>query len=308
MVSVIIPTYNRAHLIGRAIRSVLDQSYQDFEVIVVDDGSTDNTAAVVMSVGEGHTRIRYIRQENRGGGAARNAGLRAARGKYVALLDSDDEWMPHKLETEVRVLKERAGCAICATGHVSVDQRTGRTITRPAFSEQMVSQMDVLRGACLTTNNFTAAKDALLGIGGFDETLPARQDWDLWIRITGLSKAVQLGLPTLKLHIWEGGQISSGLANKREGTIMLLNKHRALFSSDPSLLSGILSRIGLMYLLDGDMRARLYLQQAYACSPRRSARRRLSMMLCVIRVLGNRGIALLNRYYRLQNPDSYLLR
>lgn len=97
-VSVVIPTYNRAHLVGRAIQSVLNQTYQDFEIIVVDDGSTDNTEEVVKSFND--PRIRYIRHDqNRGGSAARNTGIKMARGEYIAFQDSDDEWLPEKLES-----------------------------------------------------------------------------------------------------------------------------------------------------------------------------------------------------------------
>ncbi len=99
-VSVIIPTYNRAHLLGRAIESVLDQTYQDFEIIVVDDASADETEEVVKSFGD--DRINHIRhQKNKGGSAARNTGIKAARGEFIAFLDSDDEWVPKKLEKEI---------------------------------------------------------------------------------------------------------------------------------------------------------------------------------------------------------------
>jgi len=97
-VSVIIPTYNRAHLVGRAIRSVLNQTYQDFEIIVVDDCSTDNTEEIVKGFND--HRIRYMRHDrNRGGSAARNTGIKASQGKYIAFLDSDDEWLLKKAES-----------------------------------------------------------------------------------------------------------------------------------------------------------------------------------------------------------------
>ena len=100
VVSVIIPTYNRAHLIGRAIRSVLDQTYQDWELIVVDDASTDDIPGIVKGFTDG--RVKYIRHdENKGAAAARNTGIQAARGAYIAFLDSDDEWLPEKLERQV---------------------------------------------------------------------------------------------------------------------------------------------------------------------------------------------------------------
>ena len=104
-VSVIITTYNRAHLVGKAIKSVLNQTFQDFELIVVDDGSTDNTEEVINSFND--TRIRYIRHKiNKGGNAARNTGLRNSKGEYIAFLDSDDEWLPEKLERQLEVFKK----------------------------------------------------------------------------------------------------------------------------------------------------------------------------------------------------------
>lgn len=104
-VSVILPTYNRAHLVGRAIQSVLDQMYQDFEIIVVDDGSGDNTEEIINGFTD--TRIRYVKhQKNKGGSAARNTGIKLAKGKYIAFQDSDDEWLPDKLEKQMKAFKK----------------------------------------------------------------------------------------------------------------------------------------------------------------------------------------------------------
>ena len=105
IVSVVIPTFNRAHLIMRALQSVLTQTFTAWETIVVDDGSTDDTETVVLSLGD--SRIRYCRQpENRGPAAARNRGMREAKGEFIAFLDSDDEWFPDKLELQVARFRE----------------------------------------------------------------------------------------------------------------------------------------------------------------------------------------------------------
>lgn len=119
LVSVVIPTYNRAHLIGRAIESVLDQTYPHVEVIVVDDGSTDNTREVVESY---DPRVRYIRQANAGAATARNTGLRVARGEFLALLDSDDEWFPWKLEAQLRVLDRYPEVGMVWTDMTATDE------------------------------------------------------------------------------------------------------------------------------------------------------------------------------------------
>lgn len=106
IVSVIIPTYNRAHLVSRSIQSVLNQTYQDFELIIIDDGSNDNTEDVIEEFQKKDKKIRYIRHDkNKGGSAARNTGVRAAKGEYIAFQDSDDEWFPEKLEKQMKIFE-----------------------------------------------------------------------------------------------------------------------------------------------------------------------------------------------------------
>ena len=102
-VSVVIPTYNRAHILGRAIDSVLQQTHRDLELIIVDDGSSDGTAALVRGIED--PRVRYVHQQNRGVSAARNRGIAEARAEWLAFLDSDDEWLPQKLERQFSALR-----------------------------------------------------------------------------------------------------------------------------------------------------------------------------------------------------------
>ena len=113
-VSIIIPTYNRAKLLSRAIKSVLDQTFKDFELIIVDDGSTDNTKGVVEEFQKKDSRIKYIWQENSGAPAKpKNTGIRQARGEYVAFLDDDDEWFPKKLEKQIELFEDNIGFVGC---------------------------------------------------------------------------------------------------------------------------------------------------------------------------------------------------
>jgi len=124
IVSVIIPTYIRAHVLAKAIQSLLNQTYQDFEIIVVDDGSIDNTEEVVKSFND--PRIRYIRhKENCGGSAARNTGIRAAYGECIAFQDSDDEWLPEKLEKQMQVFENApAEVGVVYTGFRRIQGRS----------------------------------------------------------------------------------------------------------------------------------------------------------------------------------------
>src|SRR5215471_9220074 len=118
LVSVVIPTYNRADYIGETIESVLQQTYSNIEIIVIDDGSTDNTAQVVERF---ESRVRYVRQENAERGASRNHGLRLAQGEFISFLDSDDLWMPSKAAAAVSLLQENPAIGLVCTDAVQID-------------------------------------------------------------------------------------------------------------------------------------------------------------------------------------------
>jgi glycosyltransferase involved in cell wall biosynthesis len=140
LVSVVIPTYNRAYILGQAIESVLQQTYQPVEVVVIDDGSTDDTRRVVESFGP---PVRYFYQPNAGVSSARNYGLREARGEFVALLDSDDRWLPWKLAAQVQLMRSFRDVGMIWTDMVAVDG-TGRVL-HPAFLRQMYSAHQTVR-------------------------------------------------------------------------------------------------------------------------------------------------------------------
>jgi glycosyltransferase involved in cell wall biosynthesis len=125
--SVIVPVFNRAAVLGAALRSVLAQTCQDFEIIVIDDGSSDNPRAVVAAVGD--PRIRFLHQENQGGGAARNTGINAAQGRFIAPLDSDDIFLPHHLESMKRLLDGTE--KVVGYARILVDRGDGRTMLKP---------------------------------------------------------------------------------------------------------------------------------------------------------------------------------
>jgi glycosyltransferase involved in cell wall biosynthesis len=125
--SVIVPVFNRAPVLGAALRSVLAQSCQDFEIIVVDDGSSDNPRAVIESMGD--PRIRFVRQENQGGGTARNTGINAAQGRFIAPLDSDDTFLPHHLQSMKTLLEGTR--KVVGYARILVDRGDGRTMLKP---------------------------------------------------------------------------------------------------------------------------------------------------------------------------------
>ena len=181
-VSVIIPTYNRAHLVGRAIHSVLNQTYQDFELIVVDDGSTDNTEEVVKSFN--NERIKYIKHEkNKGGSAARNTGIKDSKGEYIAFLDSDDEWLEEKLKKQVEVFQNKDSRVGIVYVNFSIVNEKGESVGKKQGPKGLIFR-ELLNSNCVgTTSSVVVRRECFKKVGGFDETLPSCQDWDMWLRL-----------------------------------------------------------------------------------------------------------------------------
>lgn len=180
-VSVIIPTYNRAALLREAIQSVLDQTYQDIEIIVVDDGSTDDTVSVVEQF---EHRLRYIYQSNAGVSAARNSGLQVAEGEFVAFLDSDDTFLQGKLAQQVPVLESDARLGVVASGIAHVDE-TGRVryVEEGWLASPEVSLRSTLLAGLCSLHGALIRRDWLAAVGGFDPTLASAEDMDLWYQL-----------------------------------------------------------------------------------------------------------------------------
>lgn len=182
-VSVIIPTHNRAHVIERAIGSVLAQDYPIHEIIVVDDCSTDNTARLVRAL---PGPIRYLRMErNSGSQLARNAGIEAACGDYLAFLDSDDFWHPHKIRLQMARAMD-AGTDVAVTcGYRHGDEATGDMLMPTA--EIRLEQVMVYNFIG-PTSNLLVARAMIAAAGGFDPAMPACQDWELCIRLLQIGR------------------------------------------------------------------------------------------------------------------------
>ena len=180
IVSVVIPTYNRAEWLGNTLRSVLKQTFIDFELIVVDDGSTDDTENVVQSF----PRVQYVRlQENRGVSGARNTGLSRAVGRYICFLDSDDLWCERKLEVQVGWMESNADSPVCYTDEIWI--RRGVRVN-PMNKHRKYSG-DIFRHClplCIVSPSSAMLRASLFDeVGAFDESLPACEDYDLWLRI-----------------------------------------------------------------------------------------------------------------------------
>ena len=256
LVSIIIPTYNRAHTIERALRSVTKQSLQDFEILVVDDASTDNTAAVIHQFAD--PRIQYFRhEENRFAGAARNTGMEAATGKYIAFLDSDDAWLPEKLERQVGLLEgadQDCGCSY--TGAI-INSESGlkkHTIYQPSWHGDAL-QAYLLDKFVIWTPTFLFRSELLQQTGPFDTALIRAEDIDLYLRILQQCRLSCVPEPMVELFLDASKQVAD-VPEKCDW--ILLNKHRELIKKQGLFLSRHIYanykfRIGERYLNEGSI-------------------------------------------------------
>ena len=222
-VSAIIPTYNHERFIGEAVDSVLAQTLLPLEVIVIDDGSTDDTAEVLARYGD---RIRVIRQDNAGVAAARNAGIAAARGEYLAFLDSDDSWYPHKLELQMArfASQQDLGLVHCGAKIVDAEGRTLSTTTAGAEGRVAEAMLRMDREVIFPQgSSIVVPKRVAVEIGGYDERLPPSEDWDFCYRIAARYEIgyVREVLVRYRLH---GGGIHHNIPRMERAMMIALEK------------------------------------------------------------------------------------
>ena len=249
-VNLIIPTYNRASVLDRAIESALDQTYEHIEVIVVDDGSTDDTESVVGAFDD--DRLRYVYQENAGANAARNRGIRLASGRYVSFLDSDDELHPEHVERVVKTLEAADNDVVGAftnARHLSKGSLVetmnvpGRTV-----SFEDLRRENVIGGFSATTFERRVFEE----IGYLDEELASSQDYDLYLRVTKRYRLEGIPEPLVDIHL-DGDRISDDIDRKIEGQDRLLEKHGDDLA--PERIAHHHYVRGLIHGSNGDLRA-----------------------------------------------------
>lgn len=182
MISVVIPTYNRAGVIVRSVESVLNQTYRDIEVIVVDDCSTDDTRAVLETIKDERLRY-YCLEKNSGACAARNKGIELSRGEYIAFQDSDDEFLPNKMELQLNTLLEKgADIVFCAFEKIFSDGV--RQYIPENAAEGFLSQRELIYDSLVSTQTILGKAEVIRSVG-FDVTMPRMQDYDFIIRASG---------------------------------------------------------------------------------------------------------------------------
>lgn len=276
-VSVVLPAYNREGSIRAAIDSVLCQSFGDFELIVVDDASTDATRAAAEAVADPRLRV-IAHAENRGASAARNTGIAAARAPWVAFQDSDDEWLPLKLQKQMaRLLAPGADFVAAYCGMIVLGSHTdlAATIrTRILYvprSDVAPVEGDILeslmRTSLVSTQTLVVRRDLMLQAGGFDPEMPALIDWECMLRLAPLGPVACVDEP-LVLQRFSANSITREAVKRARARARAVAKHRALLARYPQALAG------LHYAVAGDLRnigdypaARAALAEALALRP-----------------------------------------
>lgn len=211
LVSVIIPTFNRREWVVRAVDSVLAQTFTDIEVIVVDDGSSDGTGDLVRQRFGSDQRVHYLRQANAERAVARNTGICAARGKYVAFLDSDDQWLPHKLARQVPLLESHPDLAFVFSGFAWIDEADERIKEVLSECRDGKTQGDIFEELLISnvvgSLTVVARRSALDEAGMFNtdrRLIPFAEDWELWLRLAYRRQVGYVAEP-LALHRVHGG-------------------------------------------------------------------------------------------------------
>lgn len=308
LVSVIIPAYKVAPFLAETLASVFAQTFSDFEVILVNDGSPD-TDEMEKVIEPYRDRIVYLRQENRGAGAARNTGLRSARGRYVAFLDGDDIWLPSFLSEMVSFI-EGYDLVYANALLFGASQVAGLTYmdTNPSSGE--VTAESLLAERCnIITSGVLARREPIIELGMFDETLRNSQDFDMWVRIAKRPGARLAFLPKVLLkQRHRPGSLASDSIKSVEGELKVMAKvalrddlteaERAAMERTVSFRSASLEvDRGKLKLREGDFAAaRRSFEQAYEC--RRSAKHRLVLLWLRL------SPRTLRRFYRTARPGE----
>jgi glycosyltransferase involved in cell wall biosynthesis len=275
LISVIIPAYNRETKIVRAVASVLAQTYENIEVIVVDDASPDGTAAAVEAIGD--PRVRLVRHDrNRGAGTARNTGVAAARGEWIAFQDSDDDWLPQKLELQAAMMARLPSdyvavfCTKIDYGcdeHARYGPRLTCCIPRP---DERIESGDLhprlLRGNIIGPQTALIARKAFLAVGGFDPRLRNNNDWDFFIRLSAHGRIGFLDNP-LAVVMYSPDSISRNPTYKMRSFVLVFGKIRRR-TSDPGLLADHASAVSSHLRRGGRKKsALLYLRKSISLNP-----------------------------------------
>jgi glycosyltransferase involved in cell wall biosynthesis len=288
-VSVVIPFFNRTVLLPRALKSVVGQTYENLDIILVDDGSTEDASEVLAKFSD--ERIRLIRhEENRGVSAARNTGIKAARGRYLSFLDSDDEWFPTKIEKQLAQLKRLNDPNMVSYCFSEVYSDAEEKVTNlHDFSQEgnllhcalrSSVQMTGASGLCVLMNELLLTKEQMLDVGYFNESYRMHEDWEFLIRLANKYRFVCLKEFLVRNHKHDQGHIANDFRGVPGVRYRMIKEHRALFDGDIDARIAFYSELAYFEGLCGNKgRAILSLAKCVASRP---LRRDPYVKLCMI--------------------------
>jgi len=249
-VSVIIPTYNRPKLLLRAINSVVTQTYTNLEIIVIDNASTDNIEEIVKNFND--NRIKYLRHdENRGGSAARNAGIKNATGEYISFLDDDDEILPEKIQRQIYKFKTSSaevGIIYCGASYFCDGKEVKKHIPRHRGN----LFREILKKCIMASPTPLIKKSILLKTNLYDVSLPSCQDWDLWIQISQLCE-IDFIDDILAIYHIHGNQISTNIDNKIQALQLLIQKYMQHLNDNKNILAFHYRHLSYLFCLNGNI-------------------------------------------------------
>lgn len=228
--SIVMPCYNAAEHLDLSVGSIRAQTRGDWELLVVDDGSTDTSWEVLSALASADDRIRIFRQANAGAAAARNRALAEVQGRYIAFLDSDDTWEPDFLETMGKALEDNpgAGIAYCGWANIGLGSARDKPFVPPDYETE--NKIELLLGGCRwPIHGAMTVSRLILDNGGFDETLSSCMDYDLWLRLGSTHPLVRVPRVLAYYHHRGSGQITSNRArialNHRRAQLKYLNEN-----------------------------------------------------------------------------------
>lgn len=253
MVSVIIPTYKRLELLPRAIRSVIHQTHQNFEIIVVDDDRDGSAMSTVRAFAD--DRIRYSGNErNKGAAGSRNTGILKSTGEFIAFLDDDDEWLPDKLDKQISQLRHQPATVGWAySGYLDVDEVTGKILSEQWREKKGNIYNDLMVENCVgSASTVVIRKECFNAVGMFDETLPCSEDYDLWIRIGKEFEIECVSEPLFKYSIHQS-KITTDSGAQARGIELMRQKHKETGIS-ATYFSNAYVDLGIVHCLSGNMK------------------------------------------------------
>ena len=255
LVSVIIPTYNRAALLPRALQSVVEQTYSNMEIIVVDDGSTDATENTLRQMG---SQITLLQQSHQGVSRARNLGIESANGEWLAFLDSDDVWQLNKIEQQIKSLQNEPEYRIAHADEIWI--RSGVRVNPMKKHSKKGGWIfqDCLSLCFISPSSVVIHRSVFDRIGGFDESLPACEDYDLWLRITALYPVLYLSAPLTIRYGGHSDQLSMAHWGMDRFRIQALTKllRSATLTTDDKLAACAVLRQKLAIMIAGASKRR----------------------------------------------------